>query len=432
MSDEGSKAGTDGAELAVVGIEKTVDLFSGIAKNLEDLAASIRLHSEQFQQEEVENRRARDLFVGMVAHELRTPVVALRSRLELLGHEVTTDAGNKMVEQLLESCDDLVQISSDLLDFQKIEAGALAVHQAPFIPRMMLNRITQDQTAISESFKTRFDLHVEGQASQWRLGDRHRLLQILANILGNAQKFAQGGNVRLLADFRSPEQIVFTVQDSGPGMTPEEVSVMFHPYRQLPTGQSSSGTGLGLVVVQHLVDLMDGEIKVDSVKGEGTSFHVTLPIACCASPDTVEEQKPKESQSLTLDLTGKVLLHVDDDNLQGDLLVEILRKTGVRILRAHMVEEAMSIIAQRRCDFVISDLYLPDGTGLEVIDFFRRQQQKGNQSACPIMLVSASIPEQIRDTLVELQVDRVVIKPLRRKVLIDFLRNSEAQPTMAG
>lgn len=403
--------------------EKTTDLLGGIAKSLEEFAASIRSHAEQYELAEVENRKARDLFVGMVAHELRTPVVALRSRLELLAKEVGTTDGHKMVEQLLESCDDLVQISSDLLDFQKIEAGALSLHMGPFIPRVLLTRITEDQHAISESLKTQFDLRIDGKASEWRMGDRYRLLQILSNVLGNAQKFSDGAEVKLIADFRSSDSVAFTIADSGPGMTPEELSTIFHPYRQLAQGQSSAllGTGLGLVVVQHLVDLMDGEIEVESTPGIGTSFKITLPLAVCPAPDQTTEQTRRLHQDLSLDLTGKVLLHVDDDKLQGDLLVELLRRTGVRMLRASSVEAAMAILARRPCDFLISDLYMQDGTGLEVVGQLRRLQNQGRQGQAKVLLVSASIPDHVRQSLEDLSVDLVVTKPLRKKTLFEFL-----------
>lgn len=421
---EASGSGPQGAS------DKTTDMLEGIADSLDSFATTIRSHAEQYEADEVENRRARDLFVGMVAHELRTPVVALRSRLELLAREVTTEAGSKMVEQLLESCDDLVQISSDLLDFQKIEAGELSLHQAPFIPRLMLNRIAQDQTAISKNFKTRFDVQVLGLARHWRLGDRHRLLQILSNVLGNAQKHSEGGDVTLIADFQSPDCVVFTIKDTGPGMTPEEVEIIFAPYRQLPAGQSSTtGTGLGLVVVQHLVDLMDGEIIVKSVKGEGTSFQITLPMALCAPPDGITAHINTGTPAPALDLNGLTLLHVDDDKLQGDLLTALLKNTGIHVFRMHSVEAAITFLSHRRCDFLICDLYLPDGTGQDVISFLRRQEKKGTHPSGRVMLVSAAIPETERDSLAALHIDQIVIKPLRRKALYDFLSPSKhAEP----
>ena len=114
-----------GASFSDPNTDKTTNLLGGIAQTLEEFAASIRSHAEQYELAEVENRRARDLFVGMVAHELRTPVVALRSRLELLTQEVSSLGGQRMIEQLLESCDDLVQISSDLLDFRRSKLARL-------------------------------------------------------------------------------------------------------------------------------------------------------------------------------------------------------------------------------------------------------------------------------------------------------------------
>ena len=230
--------------------------------------------------------RAKSLFVGNMSHELRTPLSAVLGMTELLLNTPVSDQQRDYAEKIRKSGEALLNVISNILDFSEIEAGRMALESVPFSVEAIIRSVVKlfEPRAVEE--KIEFHTTLDPEIPVLR-GDRQRLTQVVSNLVGNAVKFTQAGEIRVAVKIlrRTGEEIdlAIDVQDTGIGMTEEEISRLFMPFSQgdASTTRRFGGTGLGLSISRNLVDLMGGTLQVKSVFGKGSLFTVlvTFPIA---------------------------------------------------------------------------------------------------------------------------------------------------------
>lgn len=224
---------------------------------------------------------ARSRFLTSMSHEIRTPLFGVLGLAQMLEEVVTEPAARRLCQALRSSGEALLNIVNDLLDLARLEAGRLELARAAFDPA----EIAAEAAALHRSLALRkglaFELTADYGELADRIGDSNRLRQIVHNLLGNAVKFTEAGSVRLSIAGRAGEPLLIEVADSGPGIAPERAACVFEPFRQGDDGSGGpAGPGLGLPLVKRLVDLMGGEVTIESAPGAGTTLRLRLPLPC--------------------------------------------------------------------------------------------------------------------------------------------------------
>ncbi|MCB1813305.1 MAG: hypothetical protein KDK04_16515, partial [Candidatus Competibacteraceae bacterium] len=242
--------------------------------------------------------RLKSEFLTTISHEIRTPIHGVLGMTELLQTTTLDDKQQRYATNIQRSGERLLRIVNDILDFSNIVTGNLHLEHTAFSPRELLFELSHDCREQAQHKQLKFSLIIENALPERVLGDRDRLRQVLANLLGNAVKFTNQGSIELFVrqeqnsadNTAGTETLYFSVKDTGVGIPPELQSLIFDSFVQADGSltRSQQGAGLGLAICQQLVELMGGQLRVDSQPGTGStfSFSVTLERANSASNDS--------------------------------------------------------------------------------------------------------------------------------------------------
>lgn len=332
--------------------------------------------------------QAKTMFLASMSHELRTPLHAILGYAQLLADDRTLpDPARNRLEIVRGSGQHLLRLINEVLDLSKIEAGKLELRSEPFDLPGLLQEIVQahESRAAAKGIEMRFP-DVDGLPGVVH-GDAHKLRQVLDNLLGNAVKFTQEGEVRLSVMPMSGTRVHFEVSDSGPGIAPDDAKRLFQPFTQAeePMAHEEAGTGLGLVIAQRLVAMMGGELRLASVVGEGSRFWFEI----CLSPAV----KPVRDRTAGRRLVGYEgprcrVLAVDDIEANRLLFRDLLAPLGFEVALASGAEEALSLLDSVRPDLVLLDLRMPGMGGLALARILRSDPRL---EGVKILAASASV-----------------------------------------
>lgn len=386
--------------------------------------------------------RAKSAFVANMSHEVRTPMNAVLGFLDILADSGLNVEQRTLLEKVQKASRALLRILNDILDFSKLDAGAVELELAPFT----LDEVLRDATELmapSASIKgLELALDVQPGLPQHYRGDALRLGQILLNLLGNAIKFTQQGSVRLAVRalgqaVDSQARLRFEVADTGIGMRPEQVDHLFQPFTQADdsTTRRFGGTGLGLTIVKRLVELMGGEIGVQSELGQGTTFWFTVSLAAdvhaiagLAGQQQPERGRPAGGRENMRQLEyllkraepirGARLLLVEDNLTNQEIALSLLGKMGLQVTVASHGREALDQLAAVRFDLVLMDLQMPVMDGFEATVAIRAIDW-GRQ--LPIIAMTAAAFADDRRRVLEAGMNDFVSKPVDSQQLLDVL-----------
>ncbi|MDM4767889.1 response regulator [Pelomonas sp. SE-A7] len=351
--------------------------------------------------------QAKSEFLAKMSHEIRTPMNAILGLSDLaLRNADPGPRQQRYLGQVKSAAEALLGIVNDILDFSKIEAGRLALEQTEFELAALF-----DQVLAVVGFKAEekgLTLRLEGVAElpQRRLGDPLRLSQVLINLAGNAVKFTEQGEVVLrLALEEASGQLRFSVTDTGPGLTPEQLARLFQPFEQADSSitRRYGGTGLGLAICKQLVELMGGQISVCSEPGRGSEFSFTLSLAEAAEQAALASPGPQlaeDARHAGLDpaalarVRGRRVLLVEDNDINQMLACDLLRDIGgVEVQVAQHGAEALERLASEPFDLVLMDVQMPVMDGLEAT---RRLRAQPDWQALPVIAMTAqAIPADL-------------------------------------
>jgi PAS domain S-box-containing protein len=331
--------------------------------------------------------RMKDDFVSIVSHELRTPLTAIRGSLQLLlaDERAVPDADDRQFLQVaLKSCERLVRIVSDILDISKIEAGQLRLQLTPLQAADVLQTSIQGVQPIADEARVHLRTDIASHVPAV-LADADRLTQALVNLLSNAIKFAPPHTEVTASVRRDGDGIVFSVQDRGMGISPEDSDRLFQKFHQLGSSGTRrvGGTGLGLAITKGIVEEHGGTISVESGVGRGTVFRIRIPIARQDAGDA--PRAPVRTPSAPL----RILI-VDDDRDTRMILRMALETDGFEVLEAGTGREGVDAAAEQLPDAITLDLVMPNGDGRWVLS---QLQANPLTARIPVIVVSGADPD---------------------------------------
>jgi signal transduction histidine kinase/CheY-like chemotaxis protein/HPt (histidine-containing phosphotransfer) domain-containing protein len=349
--------------------------------------------------------QAKSEFLSLVSHEIRTPLNALVG-FSALARKTHDQAKLEQYLHILEqSSGSLMELVNDILDMSKIEAGQLTLSDEAFNLHRLLAVLAEQYRPLATEKKLTFDLEVAGNVPEWVSGDSIRLRQILTNLIGNAMKFTEHGAVTCAVTMVS-QAVRFDLRDTGIGIPEEKLPQLFRAFHQLDPGTSRrfGGTGLGLVIVKNLAEMMNGSITVSSRQGEGSCFTLELPLP--------EVEAVIDDGAVTSQPAAGEFLVVEDNNYNRRLLEEILTSWGGSVTLAEDGQQALNLIEKRSFDLILLDLRMPGIDGFEVARRIRYREQEWNEHPVPIIAITAEADIATRETCLDSGINAVLAKPI--------------------
>jgi PAS domain S-box-containing protein len=370
--------------------------------------------------------RAKSEFLANMSHELRTPLNGVIGYSQLLQRDRGLTASQREALDAISKCGThLLDLINDVLDLSKIEAGRVDIEQsATDLPQLLTDlRYVIGETARRKGLALNMSIAPD-LPSRVVLDGRH-LRQVLLNLLGNAIKFTAQGHVTMEirepgAGSRERAGISFSVKDTGPGIEPEQLTKIFEAFTQTESGAAAGGTGLGLTISRHLLQIMDADLQVESVVGEGSRFHFTLPLVPAEGDDNAgarDESQPtlyarlEPGQQITA-------LVVDDNTVSRRILASLLESAGLQVITATGGLEGVALAREHRPHVIFMDVKMADLDG-----FSATRRLAGDQAtkAIPVIAVTASALGDMRKAAREAGCTAYLPKPVRAEALFTAL-----------
>jgi signal transduction histidine kinase/DNA-binding NarL/FixJ family response regulator len=412
--------------------------FNGMTENLKKSRATIENNTKTLEKKVVQRTReyqeaarkaivaddAKSEFLANMSHEIRTPMNAILGFSEILKEKVKEPKHLEYIDTILSSGKTLLGLINDILDLSKIEAGKMEFQYRPVDPHSLFGDITKIFAVKIKSKGLKFITDIDENLPASLLLDEVRIRQMLFNLVGNAVKFTTEGYIELkVKKIFYPEKskidLIFSIKDTGIGISEDDKKIIFDAFRQ-SKGQSTKlygGTGLGLAITKKLVELMNGELTVDSTVGKGSIFTVKIKEVSVSSVEHSIDELKMESENIIFK-TQKVLV-VDDIQSNRLLLNEILSIYGLSVLEATNGKEAINTIKSQNPDIVLMDLRMPVMDGYEAIKILKADNKLKN---IPVIVLTASAMKISDEDIKKIGSDGYLRKPISRPELLAELK----------
>ena len=391
----------------------------GIVGVCRDIAERKRLEADLSQARDLAEQAnaAKSEFLARMSHEIRTPLYSVLGLAQMIGREPLTPSQREMLGRIQTAGGSLLAILNDILDMAKIEAGHLPIESRPFALPALLQRLAALYGSSARHKGLIWRLEVPPLPPGQLQGDDRRLEQVLTNLIGNAIKFTDQGEIRVrievLAVSEDQVSLRFAVQDTGVGIASRDQPALFNPFFQVEGGHSRrhGGSGLGLAISHRLIELMGGKIGVDSAPGRGSTFWFELPFA--RVPDAAGEPARMGSapEPPAVNLNGLRVLVVDDSPDHRDLMHLALEQEGAQVTEASDGAQALAFLKAHPadCDLVLMDLQMPVMDGFTATRLIRSEL---GLSALPIIALTAGVLPEQRQAAFTAGVDAILTKPI--------------------
>jgi two-component system, sensor histidine kinase len=338
--------------------------------------------------------RAKSQFLATMSHEIRTPMNGVLGALDLLRHSSLDTEQRSLVRTAASSGTSLMSILNDVLDHSKIEAGKMSLTLAPVSLRAVANAAIALFESTADAKRLSLRLEFAPEVVDWVVADGQRLKQVILNLVGNAIKFTESGEVLLKVVSRAAKagfaDVTFEVRDSGIGMDPVVVGELFEPFYQAdgaPT-RRRGGTGLGLAISQRIAAAMGAQIAVDSQPGVGSRFWFTLRLKVDESTHAATPDSALGGLDETGPLSGTVLV-VEDNEVNRMIARQILVSLGVEVLEASDGAEALDVLQDTSVDLVLMDCQMPVMDGYVATRAIREREARLGRRRLPIVALTA-------------------------------------------
>jgi signal transduction histidine kinase len=392
-------------------ILSVVFLYDGLYRKAYSERLRRNQELEDTRQELERTSELREQFIANVSHELRTPMNAILGfNAMLLGRAQNNPQALKILNHTRQSADHLMTVINDVLDYSQLQAGKIRVQYETFALNDTVHNAFGLFNPRVKSMHLQYRCEIGEGVPEWVNTDRHRLMQILVNLLGNAIKFTHQGHV-ILRVHPDPQGVRFSVQDSGIGIAEHQKPRIFQRFVQAGDDIQSryGGTGLGLSITQRLVELMGGKIGFDSTWGQGSTFWFTLPLTAQAAPPN-PVVRPDISTNTNLQRLN--FLVVDDHPINRLLVKKVLTNhwPHSQVVEAEDGMQAMMAVQKDRFDAIFMDMVMPKMDGIETTLALRREIDEATRNT-PVLGLTANVNPQDLERFKASGLNEVMLKP---------------------
>ena len=337
--------------------------------------------------------------------------------LQVVEDSISTEEHIMLIHKASFSCKSLLTIINDVLDYSKIESGKLSLELTTFSIKQVIDLIEVDTCEEVSKNNVDFQVHYKEPFHDGWIGDPVRIKQILLNLISNAIKFSPGGSVSVTVSgesFNKVEGLHVEVKDTGIGMDEDYKNRLFNRFEQADTSTTRKfgGTGLGLAISKVLIDLMGGDIQVESEKGKGSKFSVFIPLETTEQITTLHNEKQLEIP----DCAGLTILLAEDNQVNQMIIKTMLKKVNAEIIVANDGDEAIELVEQFNPDFIFMDIRMPNKDGIETTKILKTERP-----FIPIIALTANVMESDKALYQQTGFDDCVAKPIEIQQLYNSI-----------
>ncbi len=420
----------------------TVVGFQNISsrRQTEALQQQAREQTEQARRDAEAANQAKSVFLANMSHEIRTPMNGVLGMAQLLLMPDISEADRlSYARVILSSGETLMALLNDILDLSKVEAGKLELESVPFVPAQLVHDVQSLFAGSAAKKSLGLTARWHGLANQSYHGDMHRLHQMIVNLVGNALKFTQQGQVRIdgreLSHDERTALLEFSVTDTGVGLSPEQQALLFQPFSQADSSVTRryGGSGLGLSIVRSLAGLMGGQVGVDSAVGQGSRFWFQCRVGWDAA-DALAQPGASDCHAApepaTMRWHGRVLV-VDDNPVNRVVMQALLTQLGLHVSEANDGQACVDAITRGELpDLILMDVQMPVMDGVAATQLLRQREAQGQLAHLPIIALTAGAFAEDRQQCLAAGMDDFLTKPIAlddlKPILAKWLRSVNA------
>ena len=357
--------------------------------------------------------RFKSAFLANMSHEIRSPMNAILGLTSLLKTEENLQVRTKYLDYIDKSGKQLLGLINDILDLSKMETGAIALELNEFNVKDLIEEVFTIYQPLAREKNLTFEIQENKQCDILTLkSDRTKVIQIMSNLVSNAIKYTQRGEVRIGCYLEKDRHLVFFVSDTGVGVPDGKENLIFERFKRLDETKHVTGTGLGLSITKGLSELLGGTTWMERNKPHGSIFYFSVP---CSTSYDISAAVPKANDDSTdiHQFNHQTILLAEDQDFNYVYLSQVLKKAKLKVLRAHNGNEAVELVIKKQVDLVLMDLKMPIKDGYEAT-----REIKSHHPKLPVIIQTAYAMKEEREKAYKCGCDDYIVKPITENELL--------------